>query len=75
MFARKKVGLLYEKKNRRKIVKEKMRKFFQEEGGLTVVEYAVAGGLITLVTVGAFQALGVTVGGIITAINAILVAG
>lgn len=53
-------------------MKERIRKFFQEEGGLTVVEYAVAGGLITLVTVGAFQALGITVGGIITAIDAIL---
>lgn len=55
-------------------MKAKLRKFFQEEGGLTVVEYAVAGGLITLVTVGAFQALGGTVGGIIAAIDAILVA-
>ncbi len=40
-------------------------KFIREEEGLTVVEYAVAGGLISLLVVGAFRALGLTVSGII----------
>ncbi len=47
-------------------------KFLREEEGLTTVEYAVAGGLIALAVVTAFQALGVTVGGVITSIEAIL---
>jgi pilus assembly protein Flp/PilA len=53
-------------------VKEKLIKFYQEEDGLTVVEYAVAGGLITVAVVAAFTALGLTVQGIITAINVAL---
>lgn len=32
--------------------------FIQDEEGLTIVEYAVAGGLITAAVVGAFTALG-----------------
>lgn len=51
---------------------EKLRKFIQDEEGLTVVEYAVAGGLITVAVVGAFTALGGTVNGIIVAINTAL---
>lgn len=54
------------------IVKEKFIKFYQEEDGLTVVEYAVAGGLITVAVVLAFTALGITVSGIITQINVAL---
>lgn len=50
-------------------IKEAVVKFIKDEDGLTVVEYAVAGGLISLAVVGAFQALGVTVGGVITAID------
>ena len=46
--------------------------FLRDERGLTTVEYAVAGGLIALAVVGAFQALGATVGGVINGINAIL---
>ena len=53
-------------------MKDRLIKFYQEEDGLTVVEYAVAGGLITVAVVGAFTALGVTVNGIIVAINAAL---
>jgi pilus assembly protein Flp/PilA len=49
-------------------------KFIREEEGLTVVEYAVAGGLISLLVVGAFRALGLTVSGIITDINTELTA-
>ncbi|GAC1453866.1 MAG: hypothetical protein PVSMB6_08860 [Steroidobacteraceae bacterium] len=43
--------------------------FLRQDEGLTTVEYAVAGGLIGLAVVLAFQTLGVTVGGVITAIN------
>ena len=47
-------------------------KFLREEEGLTTVEYAIAGGLIGLAVVGAFEALGITVGGVITDIDTIL---
>ena len=60
------------KRIRRTIVKDKLIQFYQEEDGLTVVEYAVAGGLITVAVVGAFTALGGTVNTIIVAINAAL---
>lgn len=53
-------------------IKQAVVKFIKDEEGLTVVEYAVAGGLISLAVVGAFQALGVTVAGVITAIDAAL---
>ncbi len=49
-----------------------VKQFVKQEEGLTTVEYAVAGGLIALAVILAFQALGVTVGGIITQIDAIL---
>jgi len=55
-----------------KSFKQAVMKFIREEEGLTVVEYAVAGGLITLAVVGAFQALGVNVTTIITGITAAL---
>lgn len=41
-------------------------KFLKDEDGLTIVEYAVAGGLITIAVVGAFIALGGAVGQNIT---------
>jgi len=47
-------------------------KFIREEKGLTVVEYAIAGGLIGAAVIGAFTALGGTVGGQITAIDTAL---
>ncbi|MOA15821.1 Flp/Fap pilin component [compost metagenome] len=50
-------------------IKQAIVKFLDDEEGLTVVEYAVAGGLIAAVTVAAFRALGVTVSGVITGIN------
>ena len=46
-----------------------LKKFWQEEEGLTVVEYAIAGGLIGATVIAAFRALGLTVGGIIQGIN------
>lgn len=45
-----------------------LKAFWQEETGLTMVEYAVAGSLITIGAVGAFTTLGVNVGGAITTI-------
>lgn len=42
-------------------LKQAVMDFIQEEEGLTVVEYAVAGGLISLAVVGAFTELGTAV--------------
>ncbi len=53
-------------------MKDKLMKFLQEEDGLTIVEYAVAAGLITATVAGAFFALGGTVEGIIVAVNGYL---
>lgn len=39
-------------------IKTSVLKFIKDEDGLTIVEYAVAGGLITLTAVGAFTLLG-----------------
>jgi len=51
-------------------IKQAVVKFIKDEEGLTVVEYAVAGGLISLAVVGAFQALGLTVADVIGQIDA-----
>lgn len=48
-----------------------LKSFWQEEPGLTVVEYAVAGMLISLAVVGAFGLLG---GAVATQIGLITVA-
>lgn len=53
-------------------LKQAVMDFVREDEGLTVVEYAVAGGLITLAVVGAFEALGLNVNTIITNITAAL---
>lgn len=53
-------------------MKDKLIKFLREEKGLTIVEYAVAAGLITATVAGAFFALGGTVEGIIVAVNGYL---
>ncbi|WP_092427802.1 Flp family type IVb pilin [Geopseudomonas sagittaria] len=42
-------------------IKQAVIKFIKDEEGLTIVEYAVAGGLITLGAVAAFVALGTSV--------------
>jgi pilus assembly protein Flp/PilA len=39
-------------------MKTKVMKFLKDEEGLTIVEYAVAGALISATVVGAFAALG-----------------
>ncbi|QXI46930.1 Flp family type IVb pilin [Pseudomonas anuradhapurensis] len=44
-------------------IEASVMKFAKDEDGLTVVEYAVAGGLIALVLVTAFTNLGTTVKG------------
>jgi pilus assembly protein Flp/PilA len=53
-------------------LKDAVMKFVLEEEGLTVVEYAVAGALITLAIVGAFKVLSGTVDTKITAIDTAL---
>ena len=53
-------------------MKKSIFTFFKDEHGLTTVEYAVAGGLIAVAVVAAFQVLGVTVGQVVNNINAIL---
>ncbi|MNR41655.1 Flp/Fap pilin component [compost metagenome] len=45
-----------------------MLRFIRDEEGLTVVEYAVAGGLISLAVVGGFTALGGEVNNVIQAL-------
>ncbi len=56
-------------------MKTSVMKFWKDEEGLTVVEYAVAGGLIALVLIVAFQTLGTTVEDIICQINDELATG
>ena len=43
-------------------MKDMIKTFIDDEGGLTIVEYAVAGGLIAVAVVVAFGALGDAVG-------------
>ena len=47
-------------------MKEKIKTFLRNEEGLTIVEYAVAAGLITVTVAGAFGALGAAVQTVIT---------
>jgi pilus assembly protein Flp/PilA len=47
----------------------KLLAFLREEEGLTVVEYAIAGGLVGAAVIAAFRALGLTVAGVIGGIN------
>ena len=53
-------------------MKSTLISFWQEEDGLTVVEYAIAGGLIGAAVIASFKALGLTVAGIIGNINTLL---
>lgn len=50
----------------------KVTNFVREEEGLTTVEYAIAGGLVGLVVIAAFDLLGDEVGRIINAIAELL---
>ena len=54
------------------MMKEMILKFVRDEEGLTTVEYAVAGALITVAVVGAFTALGGSVSATINAIVGVL---
>jgi pilus assembly protein Flp/PilA len=49
--------------------------FLRDEAGLTMVEYAVAGGLVTLAAVTAFTTLGTNVTTRITALAAAVAGG
>ncbi len=51
---------------------DRIKTFLRDQDGLTIVEYAVAAGLITATVAGAFFALGGTVEGIITTVDGFL---
>jgi pilus assembly protein Flp/PilA len=53
-------------------IKNSLLSFLRDQRGLTVVEYAVAGGLIALAVIIAFQTLGLTVAGVINQIESLL---
>jgi pilus assembly protein Flp/PilA len=53
-------------------MKNAIKTFLREEEGLTTVEYAIAGGLVGLAVVTAFQTLGGSVNGVINALDALL---
>ena len=48
--------------------------FLRGEEGLTTVEYAIAGALVGAAVIAAFDALGITVGNVITGIEQVLAA-
>lgn len=54
---------------------DKILSFVRDESGLTTVEYAVAGALISVAVITAFRALGLTVSGVIEDIDTELTAG
>ncbi len=56
----------------KEIVKRKLHAFFRDEEALTIVEYALAAGLIVAAIAAAFLALGISVNTIITSINTVL---
>ena len=49
-----------------------IKRFMQEEEGLTTVEYAIAGSLVGLAVVTAFTDLGTAVGDSIDAVTAVI---
>jgi len=54
------------------LIKSSIVKFLKDEEGLTVVEYAIAGGLVALGVVGAFTTLGDSVESTIDDLSACL---
>lgn len=50
-------------------IKASVLRFLKDEDGLTIVEYAVAGGLVTVAVVVAFTTLGTNVNTRITALG------
>jgi pilus assembly protein Flp/PilA len=55
-------------------MKKMMLKFLRDQKGLTTVEYAVAGALVTLAVIAAFRLLGGNVANVINAIAGVIVA-
>jgi len=55
-------------------MKHEIMTFLSEEEGLTTVEYAIAGALVGAAVIAAFDALGITVGNVITGIEQVLAA-
>lgn len=53
-------------------MKNQVVNFLRDEEGLTIVEYAVAAGLIAAAAIAAFRALGLTVAGVINGLNTAL---
>ena len=53
---------------------KKLHAFLRDEEALTIVEYAVAAGLLVAALAASLTALGISVNTIITSINAILTA-
>lgn len=66
------IGLSVTLSGGEEVMKTKLMQFLRNEEGLTTVEYAIAGGLVGLAVVLAFQALGLEVSRIIEEITAIL---
>jgi pilus assembly protein Flp/PilA len=54
------------------IIKNRFLQFLSEEDGLTTVEYAIAGGLVSAVIVLAFVELGAAVGNVITGVTGLI---
>ncbi len=54
------------------IVKRKLHAFLRDEEALTIVEYAVAGGLISAAVALAFENLGLAVDNVITTLTGLL---
>ena len=50
-------------------MKKNLHAFFRDEEALTIVEYAVAAGLIIAVLVAALLALGISINTVITSVN------
>jgi len=50
-------------------VKNKLMAFLRDQDGLTIVEYAVAGGLIAAAVAASFQLLGTAVDGVIVTLE------
>ncbi len=53
-------------------MKKKLHAFLRDEEALSIVEYAVAGGLIAAALVLAFETLGVSVGAVMSLIDGYL---
>lgn len=68
------INLCEVSKMKTEAIKAAVVRFVRDEDGLTIVEYAVAGGLITLAAVVAFQTLGTNVNTQITELGECVIA-